>query len=200
MNYCVLTLLLVINTMCLTEPVWAWSSEEEDVLDQGNAVVDVSPAAGPADGRITGEVNIAAPPSVVWSVLVDCQHAPSFMPNLKSCLLLQADPKGTWDIREHKVHWISLLPEITSVFRSTYVTDKSIQFEKYGGDLEYLKGSWVLEPFNGGQTTKLNYQADVAFNAMVPGGLVRRSMKADIPEFLERIRDRAVNQYARHGG
>lgn len=158
----------------------------------GEAVVRVDAAASPADGVVVGAVEIPAPPAKVWQVLFDCAHAADVMPNLTSCKVLQAGPKGTWDIREHRISWISLLPEIRSEFRSDYVPGRSIRFTRTGGDMRALDGEWRIEPLAKGASTRLTYNARVGFGALIPGFVIRNALAKDVPGFLNAIRREAV--------
>jgi carbon monoxide dehydrogenase subunit G len=158
----------------------------------GEAVVRVDAADSPADGMVVGVVEIPAPPARVWQVLFDCAHAADVMPNLTSCKVLQSGPKSAWDIREHRISWISLLPEIRSEFRSEYVTGRSIRFSRTGGDMRALDGEWRLEPLAKGAAARLTYNARVGFGALIPGFVIRNALAKDVPGFLNAIRREAV--------
>jgi uncharacterized membrane protein len=165
-----------------------WSADEITELSKGNAVVRVVEIDGPADGEVRGAIDIPAPKSAVWNVLFDCAGAPGFMKSLQSCTVLEEGPGGAWDVREHQVKWTSFLPNVRSVFRSEYVKEQAISFTRAGGDLQFLEGEWRLEPLAGGAVTRIHYEARVAFNALVPGFLVRNALTNDIPQFLGVIR------------
>jgi uncharacterized membrane protein len=154
--------------------------------------VSVVPAPSPADGEVKASIDIPAPPSEVWRVLFDCARAPAIMPSLTSCSVLETGPGGRWDVREHRVRWISLLPEIASRFRSDYVQDQSIQFQLVSGDLSALDGEWRLAPIFYGAATRLSYNARVGFGALIPSFVIRNSLEADIPQFLQAIRTEAM--------
>lgn len=193
---CAATFLAAIIVSCPALATTAWSPEEMAQLKSGEAVVRVTEAASPADGEVSGLIEIAAPASEVWAVLVDCAGAPSFMENLKSCTVIEQGPDGAWDVRQHVVQWTKFLPEMRSVFRSDYIKDKSILFARAGGDLSWLEGSWVLEPLAGGAKTRVHYEARVGFSALVPGLLVRNALLKDIPNFLAILRMEVVRRAA----
>lgn len=157
-------------------------------LERGEVVVQISTADSPADGEINAAIDIPAEPSRVWAVLFDCARAPAFMENLKSCTVIERGPKEAWDVREHLVQWTSFLPQVRSVFRSDYVRNTSIRFERVEGDLAFLAGEWRLEPVAGGAKTRVHYNARVGFHALVPSFMVRGALEADIPHFLTTIR------------
>ncbi len=175
------------------------NDQEQLTLANGKAVVRVAPDDRGADGQIYGVIEIPAAPSKVWRVLVDCEHAPKIMANLRSCRVLERADAGdqgkrSWDVREHQIAWVSVLPTVRSVFRSEYVRESSIRFAKAdGGDLTALDGEWRLESTQGGAGTRLLYRARFGFLAVVPSFLVRQSMANDFPGFLETIRAEAIN-------
>jgi Polyketide cyclase / dehydrase and lipid transport len=116
-------------------------------LKAGDTVITVVPDVGVADGHVEAIIDVAAPRTVVWPVLLDCARAPSSMRALKACSLLQTAPDGSWDIREHRVSWTELLPDTSSVFRSDYTKEALIRFSRVDGDLRLLEGEWRLEPW-----------------------------------------------------
>ena len=196
---CAATFLAAMTVSVPVLATTAWSPEELALMKSGEAVVRVTKAASPADGDVRGAIEIVAPATAVWAVLVDCAGAPSFMENLKSCSIIEQGPDGAWDVRQHVVQWTMFLPELRSVFRSDYIKDKSIHFALAGGDLSYLEGSWVLEPLVGGAKTRVHYEARVGFSALVPGLLVRNALMKDIPNFLTILREEVLRRHAMAG-
>ena len=137
------TCALIVLCLAMPPTALAQSPVQSNLIP---AVVTVSPADGAADGLVIGEIDIPARPSRVWQVLTDCAQASRIMANLKKCEILEAASTSpaaqpSWDVRAHNIVWTSLLPPIRSVFKSTYVTEKSIRFERVeGSDLTELKG------------------------------------------------------------
>ena len=180
-------------------PVQCFAAKSGAIATLQPAVVDVSSSDGTADGLVVGSIDIPAPRSKVWQVLVDCARAPRIMVNLKVCEVLEGpvSPKGAqpgWDVRAHHIVWIGILPPMRSVFKSTYGTETSIRFERAeGSDLTDLEGEWRLEPMADGAWTHLTYRARFGFHPLVPSFLIRQSMATDFPHFLEKIRAEALN-------
>lgn len=158
----------------------------------GEAVVRVEPTDGLADALVIGAVDIPASVSAVWEVLVSCEHAAQIMPNLASCRVLEAAPDGASDVREHRIRWISLLPEIRSEFRSQYELGRSIRFSRSGGDMRALDGEWRVESRSKGAVTRLHYVARVGFGAFIPAFAIRSALAKDVPGFLDAIRAQSV--------
>ncbi|MCU0736087.1 MAG: SRPBCC family protein [Methylotetracoccus sp.] len=165
-------------------------------LEPGEPVVRVTAAEGPIDGQVEATMVVPAPAAAVYSALTECARAPEVFPSLKSCRVIETDPGRAWDIREHKVaSWASFLPDMSTVFRSEYVPNRSISFRLLSGDLQHLDGAWRLEPVKGG--TRVTYEARVGFHALVPSFLVRQSLAGDVPKFMAAIRDESVRRAPR---
>ena len=178
-------------------PARALTPADLATLEKGLPVVAVAPVDGAIDGEVTAAIDIPAPPSAVWSTLTECAKANTFLPNMKKCTILEGDKAAGADVREHRVaSWASFLPDLQSVFRSEYETERRIAFQQIKGDLEHMDGEWRLEPKNGGKGTRVTYRARVGFHPLVPGFLVRNSLASDVPVFLTTIRDEAVRRAA----
>jgi ribosome-associated toxin RatA of RatAB toxin-antitoxin module len=171
----------------------ALTAEQVQRLKSGDALVSVEPDDGDADGHIEAAIDIPASPHSVWTVMLDCARTVKFVQHMSSCTVTQRDVKGTWDIREHHSRWLSMLPETISVFRSDYVTDKEIRFERVSGSLRYLKGAWQLEPLYGGKQTRLFYSVRIGISAPVPRFMIRSQIEADVPKLLTALRKEVMS-------
>ena len=149
--------------------------------------------SGEADGQIEAVIDVAAPPAKVWTVMLDCQRALKFMEGLKSCRVLERGPNDAWDIREHKSKWLAILPELRSVFRSEYLRDKEIKFQRVAGDIKVLQGGWRLEPLTGGTSTRLTYHSRIGISAPIPGFILRGALESDVPKRLKALREDVEN-------
>lgn len=168
------------------------SSDDVHRLKMREAVVRVAPdETGEADGVIEAVIDVAAPPSAVWAVMLDCQRALAFVEGLRSCRVVERAADGTWDVREHKTKWLSFMPELRSVFKSSYVPERSIHFARVAGDLKFLEGDWLLEPLNGTTATRLKYSARVGMSLPLPGMLLRAALEEDVPARLKALRTEA---------
>jgi len=181
---------LVIAVLLLAPaPARAWEPDAAALarLARGRPVVEVRAAPGGAAGLIRAAIEIDAAPEVVWSVLVDCALAPRMVANLKSCRVLQADPAGAWDVREH-VSRAGLLPSVRSVFRSDYDPPRRLSFHRAGGDLKALEGEWRLIALDDGARTRVIYENLAAMPYPVPGLLARIVLRHDVPQALAALR------------
>ena len=166
--------------------------EDLEALAAGEAVVDVSKdeSVHDAAGAVTAAVDINAPRETVWALMTDCARSPTYVKGLESCTVLDADPDGAWDVREHIVDWSWLMPKTRSVFRSDYREPSLIAFQRVEGDLEFLQGVWRLEDLGDGRT-RLWYQSRVAVGAPVPRFMIRNAVKGDTADVLAALKEQA---------
>lgn len=168
-----------------------WSAIDEVHLARGDAVARIVEERGPG-GRVLAAIDIPAPASVVWSVMLDCERAPLYVPGLQSCAIVERAADGLSDVREHRIRWIALLPNLRLRFRTDYEPERTIRVRRISGDLAAMRGLWVLEPREGGTVTRLHYDFHLAPRTPLPAGLVRAGMMRDAPKVLEAVRDEVL--------
>ncbi|MBR7617841.1 SRPBCC family protein [Phenylobacterium sp. 20VBR1] len=166
--------------LLIASPAWAWEPTGQILagLSRG-AYVEVRPDPDGASGLIRAAEEIAAPPEVVWAVLVDCDLAPRMAASLKSCRILERDPAGRWDLREQIVR-PGLMPRFRSVVRSDFDAPRRLRFRRTGGDLKILEGEWRLAPLDGGRATRVVYESRAASPYAVPASLARLALRRDV--------------------
>jgi len=157
-------------------------------LGRGETLVDVRIDEAEDAAAVSAAIDIQATPEVVWGVMTDCERAPRFVPDLVSCRVLERDPAGKWDIREHMIDWAWFLPTIRNVFRSDYEPPHRLRFKRVDGDLKRSEGEWRLEPRNGGSATRVHYMALLAPSSLIPASFALSSMRSDVPKVLQALR------------
>jgi hypothetical protein len=159
-------------------------------LAAGEVVVRTALDAGGARGRVYAAVRIDAAPEVIWSVMTNCEQAPSFVPGLKHCRRIEAAPDGAWEIIEHEVKYSWLLPTVRYVFRADYQWPRRIDFRRVSGDLKEQEGTWLLEEMPESSATIVEYEVYLDPGFWVPQALVRHSLRRDLPGVLTALRTR----------
>lgn len=163
-------------------------------LHAGEVLVEIAAdETGEADGLINAAIELPAPPDKVFAVMTDCKRALKFVEHLTVCKVLERGADGSYDIREHHTRWLSILPEMVSVFRSEYIPNREIRFSRVRGDIKFLQGSWRLVPAGGGRLTRLFYHARVGIDLAIPGFMIRSSLEGDIPKLLNALREEVVH-------
>ena len=156
--------------------------------DRGGAGIGVAAQADDhGRGVVRASVDIAAPPAVVFDVILDCARAARMSPGVKSCRVVSRAPDGS-EIREHTVKWGFFWPTLRSTSRVTLTPDREIRFTCIGGDIRACEGFWRLEPLEGGQRTRVIYDLWATAPVAVPAGLVSAMMRRDVPSSLKALR------------
>lgn len=177
---------LILAGLLLAAP--ARASEPRDGIR-----VEVVADAGGSSGLIRGVVEIDASPEAVWKVLIDCGLAPRMVRSLKSCRVVERDPGGRWDVREH-ISRTGLLPSVRSVFRSDYDPPRRIRFYRVGGELKLLEGEWRLVPLDGGARTRVLYENRASAPFAIPSPIARMALRKEVPEALAALRREVMAQ------
>ncbi|HWA62334.1 MAG TPA: SRPBCC family protein [Caulobacteraceae bacterium] len=134
---------------------------------------------GHRSGVIHGFVDIPAPAARVWRLMLDCTEARRMVPFVRSCRVLERDPGGAWDVREHVVDYGFPFPRIRSVFRSEYQPLRLVRFHCLpNGELKVCDGEWRLEPRPGG--VRVIYENRLTSPFPAPAALVRGRMRHDV--------------------
>lgn len=175
--------------LLIASPAWAWEPGPQVLsgLTRGQTYVEVRPDPDGASGLIRAASEIAAPPEVVWSVLVDCDLAPRMAARLKSCRILERDPDGRWDLREQIVR-PGLMPRFRSVVRSDFDAPRRLRFRRTDGDLKILEGEWRLGSLDGGRATRVVYESRAASPYAVPASLARLALRRDVLTAMAALR------------
>ena len=166
-----------------------FTAEAAATLAAGEPAVEVhiDPAIDAA--RVHAAIDIPQPPDRVWSVMTDCARTLHFVPGLESCRVVEADPQGRWDVREHKLNWAWFMPNIRTVFRADYERPRTIKFRRVAGDLKRSDGEWQLVARDGGRGTRLIYRAIIAADVPAPSFIVVAAMRKDMTTVLAQLRE-----------
>jgi ribosome-associated toxin RatA of RatAB toxin-antitoxin module len=146
------------------------------------------------DGRFRGHIDvavlIAAEPPEIWAVLRDCASAPDYVPNVKSCERVAVVEGGRAEIFRQTVRLAWFLPSIEHEFSLEYEPFQEIRVRRVSGPFIRLDGIWSLRPQPGGNTL-LVYSLDFDPGLPLPRIVVGATLRRDLPEVLQAIRDRA---------
>ncbi|MEJ2417713.1 MAG: SRPBCC family protein [Exilibacterium sp.] len=165
------------------------SADQLHRLEQGEIVVAVNQAEGPARGTVEAAILIEAPVNLVWRIMKDCTEIPTFVPGVEKCEVL--DSGENWESIRHEVKWIWFSPRLSYVFRADYQPKREISFYRTSGDLREMKGSWRLIPVESGGTF-VRYRVYIDPGFLVPQWLVRSSLKSDLPAVLAALKNKVL--------
>ncbi|MBW2449953.1 MAG: hypothetical protein JRE92_05975 [Deltaproteobacteria bacterium] len=182
------------------ESTLVFSESQLSQLKDGEVLSYVLRSDGQQKGTVEAMILIEAPAKTIWNIMTDCPGAPTFIPGLETCRIL--DSGKNWEIIRHEVKWIWFLPKISYVFRADYQINRRIDFVKIKGDLREMKGSWRLFPLDETGQTIARYEVYLDPNFFIPQWLVERSLMTDLPEMLTALRTKVRNSLVdqkRHG-
>ncbi len=182
------------------ESTLVFSESQLSQLKDGEILSYVLRSDGQQKGTVEAMILIEAPAKTIWNIMTDCPGAPTFIPSLETCRIL--DSGKNWEIIRHEVKWIWFLPKISYVFRADYQINRRIDFVKIKGDLREMKGSWRLFPLDKTGQTIVRYEVYLDPSFFIPQWLVERSLMTDLPEMLTALRTKVRNSLVdqkRHG-
>ncbi len=156
-------------------------------LDSGEVVLF---EAERARGQAGVAILVKGSKADVWRVLSDPESAPNYVPSLMSARILGS--KGNTRIIAHEVK-MPLMPKVRYQFEATELPMRTIQFKQTSGDLRNFEGEWEL--FEGSEFGRpgaviVFHQVYLNPGKLVPGPLVQRSLRKDLPPMLESVRER----------
>ena len=164
-----------------------WIVQEE--LQAGRILVDFGDDQR-YSGHIRAAVLIEATVERVWAILVDCEKAPEYVPNVLSCELIETLEQQNAQIFRQRVKPRWYLPGFEHEFRADYQPYTRIDVNRVSGPLGKLEGTWRLLPRAGGGLV-LVYSLDFEPGLPVPRLIVGRILGHDLPVILAAVRDRA---------
>ena len=170
---------------------YSLSPEQIAILDTDVPVLDLWEGATNRNIlELFGAIDIDATPEQIWAIMTDCDMQLKIIPDMKKCIVKDADIAAGWDERLQVVSIGALLPRVRSKFRSDYTPYREIKITRTGGDLSILDGLWRLSLTQDGQT-RVTYRARLKPKLPVPRSLMRKGTRKDMPEVLRNLRDLA---------
>jgi hypothetical protein len=153
--------------------------------------VESATAADPdrPHGAVRAAVLIHAGAQAIWKVMTDCRQALSFVPGLRECRRIDGAADGRWEDIEQEVRYAWYLPTVRYVARADYDPPHRIDFHRISGDLKEEQGSWLLSTTADGATL-VEYQMTLDPGFWIPQALVIRSLRKDLPQALQGLRER----------
>jgi len=179
----------------LTQP--DFSAEEILQLNAGQAILRVWKDKKINDGAadIFGGIDIKASPEIIWAIMIDCERNKTVIKSLKSCEVLQTSAQGEtplWDVRQQTLRPAPLLPLVKTQFKTEFYKPSHMRFARLGGDMKIQHGRRDLTPIGNGMT-RLSYRARIKPKFPVPGALLRRGTRKDMPLVLRTLKQLSEN-------
>lgn len=170
-------------------------SEYSAALDAGEAALQLD-----KDGPVThvdAAILVAADPTAIWDILVACEIAPEYVPNVVACRSLEVLDDGAAELFIQTVKPAFFIPAFEHVFRMDYEPYDRIVISRVSGPIRQLDSTWDLQLRDDGNVL-LSYALDVDPGIPIPRLFVRQTLRRDLPRVLAAVRDRAESAPASH--
>lgn len=171
--------------------------EDWEALHAGEVIVETQKIDGKR--RVEAAILIDNSAEDIWRVMLDCDAAPDFVPNMRRCTVLESAEDGSWQIIEHEVKYGWIAPKTVYRFKADYIPQRHIHFERVSGDLRHLVGDWRLEQIGAEKASVLiSYSVFIDPGILVPGFMTRRALRHDLPDVMNALRDRVAEDVKTH--
>lgn len=185
---CALLAASVADAVAAEGPDLSWLDWQ--ALSAGEVLVRADRDVQPLTVQVKLAALVASSAQAIWDVLVACQIAPEYVPNVVSCRSLELVDDGKAQLFVQTVKPAFFLPTFEHVFRLDYQPYERIDVHRVSGPIALMEGSWWLLPQEDGKIL-LVYQLAVDPGLPVPRFFVRATMKRDLPRVVEAVRERA---------
>ena len=177
-----------VTSVAADEPDLSWLDWQ--ALQAGMVLVRADRDVQPLTVQVKLAALVASSAQAIWDVLVACQIAPEYVPNVVSCRSLELIDDGKAQLFVQTVKPAFFLPTFEHVFRLDYHPYERIDVHRVSGPIALMEGSWWLLPQEDGKIL-LVYQLAVDPGLPVPRFFVRATMKRDLPRVVQAVRERA---------
>jgi Polyketide cyclase / dehydrase and lipid transport len=166
-------------------------------LEAGEPVIELN-----KDGRVTiveAAIVIDAPEESIWDVLVACEIAPEYVPNVVACRSIEVIDGGRSELFIQTVKPAFFIPSFEHVFRMDYMPYTRINIHRVSGPIKQLDSSWWLDRRPDGKVM-LVYYLVLDPGLPIPRLFVRATLRRDLPRVLEAIQERSSVAASGPGG
>ena len=162
--------------------------EHSETIRAGDAAL-ILEKAGPTT-HVEAAIVVAADPISIWEILVACEIAPEYVPNVVSCQSVEVLDDGAAELFIQTVKPAFFIPAFEHVFRMEYAPYERIAISRVSGPIRQLNSSWHLQSRDDG-TVLLSYSLDVDPGIPIPRFFVRQTLRRDLPRVLKAVQARA---------
>jgi len=169
-----------------TEPDLSWA--DRAALDAGE--VELTMNRGGRVTEVTATIVVDATPRDIWNVLVACEIAPEYVPNVISCRSIELLDDGAAELFIQTIKPAFFIPSFEHVFRMDYQPFERIDINRVSGPIKLLESVWWIEVRADGRIA-LTYSLRLDPGIPIPRMFVRQTLRRDLPRVLRAVRERA---------
>jgi ribosome-associated toxin RatA of RatAB toxin-antitoxin module len=180
-------------------PGWVEAKKSDDLV----VFARENGAVGTRD--IVAVSEFAASPTAVYRVVTDYAHYADFMPYVKEARVLERKSETRVSVYAHispplvdDRDWaidVQLTPGSASngsVFKTEWTaTPDAVPVRDGIVRVRMNKGSWTLEPLDGGKRTRVTYRVSTHPGGSIPSWVANKSNTVAIPDLFKAVRKRA---------
>ncbi len=173
-------------------PTATAADEQHQALPENRAILlELETADNSPLVMLRAAIRIKASREQVWAVLVSCEQALRYVPDIRECRVMEqgetADEQP-FEIILHRLKPYFFLPSVNNIFRAEYYWPERIEFHRQGGELQAFQGSWHFVAIADDETV-LYYQASVNLSKNLGQRGEMRILKRDVPQLLGKLRE-----------
>ena len=188
---CLLVLLLSCG-LCLAEEGELYMPDDKQRAQiLAGQVLSVPIRTSKYGATVWGAIRINAPAQAIFDSIVYCNGETSAHRTMRRCTVMETG--DTYEIVEHRIKYHWYIPMQSYIYRGDYTGNTSVRFRVLEGDLKKLDGGWDLFPVEEGNGYLVRYYATIQPRIPAPRWLVRRSLKKEIPEMLQVMKNISEN-------
>ncbi len=145
--------------------------------------------------RVKAAIIVSSDPKTIWDILIACEIAPEYVPNVVACRSLEVLDDGAAELFIQTVKPAFFVPAFEHVFRMDYMPYEHIAISRVSGPIKTLSSAWQLLVRDGGDVL-LAYSLAVDPGIPIPRLFVRQTLRRDLPKVLLAVRERSEAAHA----
>lgn len=188
------TFAVVLLALCLPSMAEAQSSRQR-ALSDGEIFVETVDVPDSEYPKVLVEAVIDARPEVVWALVTSCVKSQHTYDNVMKSFIVKRIGEDVVCSELVDMPWP--IRNLDSITRWTFTVGANQWVErwtKYGGDFDYIDGSWTLTPFGDGNRTLAKWENHFSPQISVPAWLTRAFLKVGMPGMIKDLRRAAAGK------
>ncbi|MFI5345535.1 MAG: SRPBCC family protein [Elusimicrobiota bacterium] len=143
--------------------------------------------------EVSGLFTVDASTAIVWDVITDYDHIPSFVSSMRSSRVRETRDDGALIVEQKAVGAMFFLSKTMRILLNVRQTPERLRFTDIGHeDFAVYDGDWEVRKITVGSS--VNYHLLVAPNFLAPSFIMNRAMKAGARNLLDQVRAEMIRR------